>query len=382
MNGVFLREDYCDMIVAESAKEADHMKIKLSENIRTLRKEHAMTQEQLAEVLNVTVGAVYKWESGQSVPELGTIVELADLFDTSVDVLLGYEMKDNRLQTTIKRLEACRHEKNRDGLAEAEKALRKYPNVFAVVYGGAMLYWLFGIEDGEKAMLRRALELFENAKLLLSQNIDPKISESTICGNMADILLKLERTEEAVELMKSSNIGGLYDARIGLALAADSKQPEEAISFLSEALMSCVGSLVNTVVGYVNVYYLQKDYAGIREIAEWGIRTFSGVKDGDSPCFLDKVNGMLLVCLAYAQLQEDKNNTSVVRSTLRQAKELAQSFDAAPNSHASALRFVSENVPVGVYDDIGETGMAGIEKTVASLEEPKFSALWAEVAGE
>ena len=54
MNGVFLREDYCDMIVAEGAREADHMKIKLSENIR------AMTQEQLAEVLNVTVGAVYK----------------------------------------------------------------------------------------------------------------------------------------------------------------------------------------------------------------------------------------------------------------------------------------------------------------------------------
>lgn len=52
-----------------------------------------MTQEQLTEVLNVTVGAVYKWESGQSVPELGTIVELADLFDTSVDVLLGYEMR-------------------------------------------------------------------------------------------------------------------------------------------------------------------------------------------------------------------------------------------------------------------------------------------------
>ena len=74
------------------------MKIGLSENIHAFRKACAMTQEQLAEVLNVTVGAVYKWESGQSVPELGTIVELADLFDTSVDVLLGYEMKDNRLQ--------------------------------------------------------------------------------------------------------------------------------------------------------------------------------------------------------------------------------------------------------------------------------------------
>ena len=158
------------------------MKIKLSENIRAFRKEHAMTQEQLAEVLNVTVGAVYKWESGQSVPELGTIVELADLFDTSVDVLLGYEMKDNRLQTTIKRLEACRHEKNRDGLAEAEKALRKYPNVFAIVYNSALLFWLFGIEDREKALLRRALELFKTRSCCLRKTMTRKSMKPLFAG--------------------------------------------------------------------------------------------------------------------------------------------------------------------------------------------------------
>lgn len=42
------------------------MKIKLAENIRMFRKEHSLTQEQLAEVLGVTVGAVYKWEAGVS----------------------------------------------------------------------------------------------------------------------------------------------------------------------------------------------------------------------------------------------------------------------------------------------------------------------------
>ena len=67
------------------------MKLTLSENIRSFRKERKMTQEQLATVLGVTVGAVYKWESGLSVPELDLIVEMADFFDTSVDVLLGYQ---------------------------------------------------------------------------------------------------------------------------------------------------------------------------------------------------------------------------------------------------------------------------------------------------
>ena len=54
------------------------MNMMLAENIRKFRKERSLTQEQLAEVLGVTTGAVYKWEAGLSVPELDLIVEMAD----------------------------------------------------------------------------------------------------------------------------------------------------------------------------------------------------------------------------------------------------------------------------------------------------------------
>lgn len=57
------------------------MEINISDNIKKLRKEHRLTQEQLAEALAVTVGAVYKWESGKSVPEVGMLIQLANLFE-------------------------------------------------------------------------------------------------------------------------------------------------------------------------------------------------------------------------------------------------------------------------------------------------------------
>ena len=99
------------------------MKLALAENIRSFRKQRKMTQEQLAEVLGVTVGAVYKWESGLSVPELTLITEMADFFDVSVDVLLGYRMKDNRLDSVADRLYACCRRLDPAAPAEAEKAL-------------------------------------------------------------------------------------------------------------------------------------------------------------------------------------------------------------------------------------------------------------------
>ena len=42
------------------------MQVLLAENIRKYRREKKLTQEQLAEVMGVTVGAVSKWESGIS----------------------------------------------------------------------------------------------------------------------------------------------------------------------------------------------------------------------------------------------------------------------------------------------------------------------------
>lgn len=49
------------------------------------------------------------------------ILDIADFFDTSVDVLVGYTMKDNRLAATVQRMKEYRHDKDRAGLSAAEK---------------------------------------------------------------------------------------------------------------------------------------------------------------------------------------------------------------------------------------------------------------------
>ena len=146
------------------------MKINLANSIRKHRKNRKMTQEQLAEALGVSVGAVYKWEAGLSLPELNLIVEIADFFDESVDALLDYDMKDNRQGAIVDRLRTYLNNKDCSGLSEAEKALKKYPHSFDVVYESAQLYQLHGMEQHNENYLNRSIELFEASLLLLAQN--------------------------------------------------------------------------------------------------------------------------------------------------------------------------------------------------------------------
>lgn len=62
--------------------------MELSEKILTLRKSRDLTQEQLAEQLNVSRQSISKWESGQSIPEIEKIMLLSSIFDVTTDYLL------------------------------------------------------------------------------------------------------------------------------------------------------------------------------------------------------------------------------------------------------------------------------------------------------
>ena len=73
------------------------MKKTLGNKIQEIRKSKKITQEELAEKLGVTPQAVSKWETDNSYPDIDLLVEIADLFDYTVDELLGRKNKDTRI---------------------------------------------------------------------------------------------------------------------------------------------------------------------------------------------------------------------------------------------------------------------------------------------
>ena len=355
------------------------MKMTLAENIRRFRKERSLTQEQLSEALGVTAGAVYKWEAKLSIPELDLIIQMADFFDTSVDVLLGYEVKDNRIEATVKRLREYRRSKDWDGLADAERALKKYPHSFQIVKESAALYRACGFESGDKAVLRRALELLEQSRLLLPQNEDPEISEQTLYAKMAETYLGLEEEEKGIELFKKHNAGGLYNAKIGHVLAV-CERTEEAAPFLSEALANILSNLCDTISGYVNLFLSRGDHASAQAILRWGIGLFAGLRKDGKPNFLDKVSCVMLASLAGSQMMSGQED--VACASLQKARQLASFFDASPSYDESDIRFISRIEGASAHDDMGATAIDAIHHAVREIDNEAFSALWSRIAEE
>jgi len=73
------------------------MEMQIGRNIRALRKSRGITQEDLADALNVSFQTVSKWERGESYPDITILPDLSDYFAVSVDELMGLECGVRRI---------------------------------------------------------------------------------------------------------------------------------------------------------------------------------------------------------------------------------------------------------------------------------------------
>jgi len=108
----------------------------IGETIKRLRKQKDMTQEQLAEYLNISPQAVSRWEINSTLPDITFIPALANIFDVSADVLLGVDItsKEKRVQEILSNAWECFTKGNREKEMEILRAgLKEFPNNFNIM---------------------------------------------------------------------------------------------------------------------------------------------------------------------------------------------------------------------------------------------------------
>lgn len=112
----------------------------LSKKIYELRKASGMSQEQLAEKINVSRQSISKWESGESSPEIERLIELSNVFDVSTDYLLKSSEVDE-LTIRTERLEKGQN----DLKSKVQQEHLKHARILnvALVYAVAMAVFFF-----------------------------------------------------------------------------------------------------------------------------------------------------------------------------------------------------------------------------------------------
>jgi transcriptional regulator with XRE-family HTH domain len=165
----------------------------ISENLKYLRKEKDLTQEEVAEMIGVSAQSVSKWERGDTLPDITLLPALANLFKTSVDAIIGMD-KINDIQTKATIFtEGHKYIHKGDINAAIEvysEALKTFPNDKGLMSDLAMTLAL----DSDQEKLSQAIALCER---VLSDSQGDKVHHTTRAA-LCFIYLKAGEKEKAV----------------------------------------------------------------------------------------------------------------------------------------------------------------------------------------
>lgn len=138
------------------------------EKIRTLRKLNKLSQEKLAEIMNVSRQAIAKWELGKSYPDIDKLIEISNYFNISIDSLLKEKNNDCNLKKNITKIGEykmdkkiveflCRAKRETYASGNAKECIPCRPNSHDLKYCEGNLIYIDTYLGGEKFVGEEAI---------------------------------------------------------------------------------------------------------------------------------------------------------------------------------------------------------------------------------
>ncbi len=171
----------------------------IGSNIKKLRRERDITQEQLAEFLHLTPSAISQWETDRVLPDIQYLPRLAHLFKVSADTILGINVEeaDEEIQRIYEEVRELWCTARRD---EAEKLCRegieRFPNAYNLM---EELAWNLSYSS-ERKDREESIALFERIRA----NVSDESTRNFALGALVEMYMKIGETEKAKQLAKSA----------------------------------------------------------------------------------------------------------------------------------------------------------------------------------
>lgn len=221
------------------------MNFDFGENIKALRTQKGLTQEQVAELLGVSKQAVSRWENNATYPDITFLPILASFYNVTVDFLLGadYETSKSIIEDYEKsRQEAHHHGNISDAYSLSQKVYAAFPNNKTIINNVMVDSYLMGfhnVDNKRKYYLEMSISIAERF-LKMTEDLEEQcrcINNISVCNKL------LGNGEKAMEWMKKlpSIWSGIETAALGVL---EGKDKTDSIQCSLDAVLHLLHRLI------------------------------------------------------------------------------------------------------------------------------------------
>lgn len=319
------------------------MKLSIGKTIKSLRKTRDITQEELAEMLGVTCQSVSRWELENSYPDIELLPAIAEIFQISVDKLLGVDdkMEQKNVQAYLDRFQAAINSGNiPECIAIARKGVAEYPNNYALL--NKLMYALFvsGDDSGNIPNWQENQEKYDAEIVALGERI---------MKHCPDMDIRLEATGRLAfqhcEMGRRAIGRAVYESLPSQALCRENQiwwglEAEEKLPFLRTKIRQDYESLHSYIWTLADEGFLsdRDSLEAFQKLTALDSLIFDG-NDPADPWGAARIN--YDIAKIHARLGESE----AACSRLTAAAEAARAFDDRPEvqvSHSLLLGQVEE----------------------------------------
>lgn len=191
---------------------------KIGSFLRELRKEQRITQEDLAEKLNVSSRTISRWETGSNMPDISLLIEIADFFDVSIPEIINGERKSEIMNEEERKIAKTMSDY---ATTEKEKIFKEMKIQSIMGVCALVLYWI--LHETDAYIYSDALEkLTGYCETLVSVSVIMMAAYTT--GSLSKLRSKswkffmIENLPKPVRLIVSAVVAFCGAAMIKLAL--------------------------------------------------------------------------------------------------------------------------------------------------------------------
>ena len=312
--------------------------MKLCEKLYELRRAAGLSQEELAERLNVSRQAVSKWENGAAQPELSKLVELSRLYGVSVDELLSLEEAekgDTKAASSVEASSPAQETLAAPKKVRRQKLLLGAAAVCLALAVGLALYNNHRVKQLERQVGSLQSQIMSVQSSLSSQIAGISSSVREAMEESATLTAQFDYTVKRFDL-------DAYTCTVAFALRPKTVQDDLAVSLRLRSLASDDGTTaVELVRDEYDVYrgeaVLSMNDAGFEATAAYdtgGERQLETIRD--LPGFADEALPKLYEDLSFGYVLSRSYSSSGIRCSVRGWED--------PEDHRTA------NLYLGAYD--------------------------------